>query len=149
MCKQILVPTDGSTLSDHAVEHAIGFAKQLGAKITALHVVGAYHPSLKYDAYIVPHAPAMNVHFEEADGARAKRILEAVRKSARAEGVECETAMVRGDSPSEMIIKQADCSNCDLIVMASHGRRGLKGLLLGGETVKVLAHSKIPVLVIH
>ena len=147
MFKHILLPTDGSKLSNKAVKQAIAFAKALGAKITAIHVVGDYHLVLPDEGFIMPDVPALRKRFEAEEAVRAKKILDAVRKSASEAGVECDTVTATSDVPYETIINQATKFKCDLIIMASHGRRGLRGILLGSETQKVLTHSKIPVLV--
>jgi len=147
MFKHILLPTDGSKLSNKAVKQAIGVASALGAKITAVNVMGEYRLRLEYEGYVMPEIPALRKRFEEAEAANATKILAAVKKSASKSGVKCTTVTTTSDSPYDAIIKQARKSRCDLIMMASHGRKGLQGLLLGSETVKVLTHSKIPVLV--
>jgi nucleotide-binding universal stress UspA family protein len=149
MFKHILLPTDGSKLSDKAVKQAISVAGALGAKITAVNVVGEYHLHLQDEGFDMPEIPALKKRFEEAEAARAKKILDAVRKSASEAGVECDAVTATSDVPYEAIIKQAKKSGCDLIIMASHGYRGIKGILLGSETSKVLTHSKIPVLVVR
>ena len=147
MFKHILLATDGSKLSNKAVKEAIGVAKALGAKLTAVNVEGEYHLRLAYEGFVMPEIPALKKRFQEAEAARAKKIIDAVRKSASEAGVECEAVTPTSDAPYDAIIKQAKKSGCDLILMASHGRKGLQGLLLGSETVKVLTHSTIPVLV--
>lgn len=147
MFKHILLPTDGSKLSTKAVKQAIGVAKALGARITAVNVVGEYHLRLPDEGFVMPNIPALKKRFEEAEATRAKKILDAVTESANKAGVECDAAIPTSDVPYDAIIKQARRSGCDLIIMASHGRRGLQGLLLGSETVRVLTHSAIPVLV--
>jgi len=147
MFKQILLPTDGSELSGKAVKQAIEVAKALGAKITALHIVGNYHLVLQDEGFSTPQIAVLKKRLEEEKAARAKRILGSVEEAAKTAGVECDVATAISDVPYEMIIEQATRFKCDLIVMASHGRRGLQGFLLGSETQKVLTHSKIPVLV--
>jgi nucleotide-binding universal stress UspA family protein len=147
MFKHILLATDGSKLSNKAVKQAIAVARALEAKITAVNVVGEYHLHLADEGFIMPEIPALKKRFEEAEAARAKKILDAVRKSASEAGVECDVVTPTSDLPYDAIIKQAKKSGCDVIIMASHGRRGFQGLLLGSETVKVLTHSTIPVLV--
>jgi nucleotide-binding universal stress UspA family protein len=149
MFKHILLPTDGSKLSHKAVKQAIGLASQLGARITAMNVMRQNHIPLMDDGFLVPEIPVMQQRLEKAEADIAKKILDAVRKSAADAGVESDAVAVTSDLPYEAIIKQAGKSRCDLIVMASHGRRGLQGVLLGSETVKVLTHSTIPVLVIR
>lgn len=147
MYSHILLPTDGSKLSDKAAKQAIGFAKEAGAKLTAMNVLGEYHLRLQDEGFVMPEIPALRKRFDEAEAARAKKILDAVKKSAVEAGVECDIVTPTGDSPYDAIIKQAKKCKCDLIIMASHGRRGLQGMLLGSETLKVLTHSTIPVLV--
>lgn len=147
MFKHILLPTDGSKLSNKAVKKAIGLARALGVKITAVNVVGEYHLRLQDEGFVMPEIAFLKKRFEEAEAARAKKILDAVRKSASEAGVKCDAVTPTSDVPYDAIIKQAKKSGCDLIIMASHGRTGLQGLVLGSETVKVLTHSTIPVLV--
>jgi nucleotide-binding universal stress UspA family protein len=148
MFKHILVPTDGSKLSDQAVKQAIDIAKALGAKITALVVMPDYeiYVSERYNVPVHMAAPVKE-KYEEEEAARAKRILAPIKEAAKVVGVECDVATVISDTPYKMIIDQAARFKCDLIIMASHGRRGLEGILLGSVTQKVLTHSKIPVLV--
>ena len=95
----------------------------------------------------MPEIPDLKMRFEEEKAARADKILGAVKKSAAAAGVVCFSTVATGDAPHELIIEQAAEFHCDVIVMATHGNRGLQGILLGSETQKVLTHSKIPVLV--
>jgi nucleotide-binding universal stress UspA family protein len=147
MFKHILLPTDGSKLSNKAVKRAIQLAQALGAKITAVHVIGEYSLRVQDEGFVMPEIPALKKRFEQEEAARAKKILGAVKESARKANVDCDVVTVSSNVPYEMIIKQASKSKCDLIMMASHGRRGLQGFLLGSETQKVLTHSKIPVLV--
>lgn len=149
MFKHILLPTDGSKLSDKAVRAAIRLAGELGAKITAVHVAGEYRMALPSEGYVMREIPALKKRFEEEAAARAKKMLGAVKAAADRGGVDCDTVVVSGEIPYEMIIKQAGKSRCDVIMMASHGRRGLQALLLGSETQRVLTHSKIPVLVVR
>jgi nucleotide-binding universal stress UspA family protein len=101
------------------------------------------------EGFLVPELPVMQKRLDKAEADLAKKILDAVRKSAADAGVDSDAVAVTSNLPYEGIIKQAEKSRCDLIVMASHGRRGLQGLLLGSETIKVLTHSTIPVLVIR
>lgn len=138
-----MIPTDGSDLAAKAVEHGVAFAKEIGAKVTAVTVtepfaVFALAPSqLEYtrDAYT-----------KQAD-AYAEQALGAVAAAAERAGIVCEVLHVEREHVYEAIIDTATASGCDLIVMASHGRRGVSAVVLGSETVKVLTHSKIPVLV--
>ena len=148
MFKHILLPTDGSKLSDKAAKQAIKTAKALGAKITAIYVMPDYGKYVT-EHYNVPAAMAAPVKrkYKEEAAELAQEILDQVCSAATAAGVECAPVSVINESPYEAIIKQATKSGCDVIMMASHGRRGLQSLLLGSETQKVLVHSKLPVLV--
>ena len=139
--RHILVATDGSRFSARAVRMAAGLARLLGAKLTALHVVAPYFPAASGRAY------ASLSGFRRAVEKQARHALAASGAAARARGVAANVAAVVGGEPWQAILRAARARQCDLIVMASHGRRGLAGLLLGSETSKVLTHSKIPVLV--
>jgi nucleotide-binding universal stress UspA family protein len=143
MFKHILIPTDGSPLSEDAVEKGINFAKSLEARVTGLCVVPTEHPS-----YYTAEVP--DDFFEKAAveyKENAKIHLSALTIVAQNEGVVCDVLMETADQPYEVIINVAERRGCDLIMMASHGRSGLGGLLLGSETQKVLTHTQIPVLV--
>ena len=146
MYKHILVPTDGSRLSAKAVKAAATLAKQLGARLTGLYVIPPYVPPMYGEAaiYVPEISPKRYKELSEKEAAKA---LEVVEREAKSAEVPCKTAWVTDDQPWEGIVKSARSKKCDLIVMASHGRRGLSGLLLGSETTKVLTHSKVPVLV--
>lgn len=147
MYKHILVPTDGSALSDKAVEAAIKLAQLLGARVTAFHAMEPYPLQGAYAAEASGVAELQPEIFAERSEEYAKRVLESFKKTADAAKVECTTVYETARAPSQAIIEKARAENCDLIVMASHGRRGLEGFLLGSETQKVLTHSTIPVLV--
>jgi nucleotide-binding universal stress UspA family protein len=146
MYKHILVPTDGTKLSAHAVRAAVALADTCGAKITGVYVIPPYVPPVYSEGmlYLADIGPQ---HHKELMAKAAKKALDAVSAEARRGGVACATAAPVADQPWEGILKAARAKRCDLIVMASHGRRGIAGLLLGSETTKVLTHSKIPVLV--
>ena len=143
MYKHILLPTDGSELSAKAVRDGLQFAKEIGARVTALHVTPPFYPSELTPSALTAHAHEHEVKSQES----VRRALGAAEEAARAAGVPCTAVHRVGDGPFEEIIHVADESGCDLIFMASHGRRGVKAMLLGSETNKVLTHSKIPVLV--
>lgn len=147
MFKHILLPTDGSKLSDKAVKQGIDFAKRIKARVTAVHVV----PEFKFmvDEGITILNPGLKKRFEDEGRARAQGMLEGIARQARAQGVRCTTLSMASDLPYQEIIATARRKKCDLIMMASHGRRGLSSLLLGSETAKVLLHSKVPVLVVR
>ena len=145
MYRHILVPTDGSKLSAKAIRTAARLAKLCGAKLTGLYVI----PS-----YIAPvHAEGMTYgmisprSYKELTGKEAKKALAVVEIEAQTSGVDVSKISLTADQPWRAIIGTARSKRCDLIVMASHGRRGLSALLLGSETAKVLTHSKTPVLV--
>jgi nucleotide-binding universal stress UspA family protein len=150
MYKSILVPTDGSKLSVKAVKEAIELAKTCGAKITFLHVASDFKRAMS-ETYAVPAALAAPVQkkFQDEANARSRRVVEEACAEGMTAGIECVPVSVINESTYEAIIKQAAKSKCDVIVMASHGRKGLQGFLLGSETTKVLCHSKIPVLVVR
>ena len=145
MFKHILVPTDGSTLSAKAAKQAVKLAKALGAKITGFYAAPDYTSTYYGDGYIL-RAPSAEAQAEVAQK-QARKCLSAIEVEAEVEKVPCEVFHVVSDSPYEAIIDAAKKKKCDLIFMASHGRRGLSGLVLGSETQKVLIHSKVPVLV--
>lgn len=148
MYKHILLPTDGSKLSAKAIKQGIQFAKSIGANLTTLHVTHEYRAMMD-DGFVAPAAATFRKRFEEESLKRSKAILEAVKAEALAAGVSCECVSVLSDLPYDAIIRQAKKSKCDLIMMASHGRKGLSSILLGSETAKVLTHSTIPVLVVR
>ena len=145
MFKHILVPTDGSRLSVKAAKQAVKLAKELGARITGFHAAPDYRSTYYGDGYIL-RAPAAKAQTEFAQK-QARKYLSTIEVEAEVEKVPCEVLQAVSDSPYEAIIDAAKKKKCDLIVMASHGRRGLSALVLGSETHKVLIHSKVPVLV--
>lgn len=147
MFKHILLPTDGSELSERTSQQAVKLAKPLGAKITAVHVMGGYDIMLENQYLGSPDVPDMRQYYETEMAARTKKILDPIKKAALDAGVECDSVVATGDSIYETILKQAAQSGCDVIIMASHGKKGMNDVLLGSETQKVLTHGKIPVLV--
>lgn len=148
MYKNILVSTDGSKLSLKAIRSAAKLAGNLGARLTGVYVMPEYVPPIYGEAamYIPEASPK---RFKEAVEKDAKAALAVVAKEAAAAGVRSVGLKVSNAQPWSAIISAARSRKCDLIVMASHGRRGLAGLLLGSETTKVLTHSKVPVLVVR
>lgn len=145
MFKHILVPTDGSALSDSTVARAVSFAKETGARITFFYSQPDFPmPIYGEGALIDPTTPEQ---FAKSAASEAEAILSKARGAAEAAGVACDSDTAVNEVPYEAIIDAADRHGCDLIFMASHGHRGLSALLLGSETNKVLTHSKIPVLV--
>ncbi|MEW5781303.1 MAG: universal stress protein [Pseudomonadota bacterium] len=145
MFKHILVPTDGSQLSQEAVKRAISFAKETGARITFFYAKPEYPVAFYGEGALID--PTTPEKFAQMAEQQAQEILDKCARLAAESGVECATLSKTSDVPYEAIIEAADAAGCDLIFMASHGRRGLGALLLGSETQKVLTHSKIPVLV--
>jgi len=143
MYKHILLPTDGSELSLTAVRDGVRFAKEIGARVTALHVTAPFHPTEMTPSAFTAHLQEHDANAKES----AEQALGAFTEAARAAGVPCATVHRVSNSPYEAIIALAGEAGCDLIFMASHGRRGVAALLLGSETSNVLTHSKIPVLV--
>jgi nucleotide-binding universal stress UspA family protein len=145
MFTRIFIPTDGSELSRRAVKAGIEFAKQIHAKVVGFYATEPY-PIMVYGEYI-PVEPFSPEEFRHMEEARAKSLLGYIEAAAKNAGVECLTDSMESAQPYEAIIKVAKDRGCDLIFMASHGRRGLSALVLGSETNKVLTYSKIPVLV--
>lgn len=143
MFKHILLPTDGSELSRGAAQKTIAFAREIGADVTVLNV-----RPLPHMAALKAEALAYGVGDLERDGEQvAQAWLSDIQEIAQASGVACDTVCVADAHPYEAIVRIAREWHCDLITMASHGRKGIAGLLLGSETQKVLRHSQIPVLV--
>ena len=143
MYKNILIPTDGSELAEKAVRHGIVLARAIGANITVLTVLAPFH-IVTTDAKMIEDTQAQ---YKVRVGQHAAKILRAVADAASAAGLGCDTVQVEHEHPYRAIIDTANSRGCDLIVMASHGRRGVSAIVLGSETVKVLTHAKIPVLV--
>lgn len=143
MFKHILLPTDGSPLSEAAIKKGIQFAKIIKAKVTGISVI----PELDFTAYETEIPPVIKKQTAKECRIKAEQCLAVIEKEAREAGVECGTVYATSDQPYEEIINVAEEKGCDLIMMASHGRRGMKGLLIGSETQKVLTHCQIPVLV--
>lgn len=145
MFKRILLPTDGSPVSRKAVKQGVSLAKTLDAK-----VVGFFSPedyrALLYSEYVPPSLMSEE-EFQAQARKTAEKHLALIEKTAKAEGVLYEGFYLASIAPWEAIIAAAKKKRCDLIVMGSHGRSGLAGVVLGSQTTKVLTHSKVPVLV--
>ena len=146
MYKRILVATDGSSLSKKAVSSAIALAALSGAELVALTVVPRYPQSYFEGGLVLPVSEISRVEKQWADDGQA--VVDAVKKLAGNKGVTVKAITVKSDLVSDAVISAARKQKCDLIVMASHGRKGIKRLLLGSETQHVLTHSPIPVLVL-
>ena len=147
MYRQILVPTDGSVLSNKAVAHAIGLAKALGAGVTAFYMSPEY-PIPMYAEGVVIEPVSMDEYKAMAE-TEARKIFDDVKAQAQSAGVVCATRHVIASSPWEAILAAAGEVKADAIVMASHGRRGVSAFLLGSETSRVLTHSTLPVIVVR
>jgi nucleotide-binding universal stress UspA family protein len=143
MFKHVLLPTDGSAASEEAVLKCMQFAKEIGARVTGFHAMPEFH-TFTYQAEMLEDT---REEFKKETEAQAGKYLAVIEATARKIGVPCAVTLARSDDPYEAIIAAAVEHGCDLIMMASHGRKGVKGLLMGSETQKVLTHSKIPVLV--
>lgn len=146
MYKNILIPVDGSTLSLKAARAGIELARTTGAKVTALHVMASYAPAYAGEGMFYSNAFTED-QYSATMRANADKMLAKVEALAVKAQVKCAKQAVFFDTPWEGIIKVAGKLKCDTIVMASHGRSGLAGIVIGSQTNRVLTHSKIPVLV--
>ena len=146
MFKNILIPTDGSEQSQRAVRAGVDLAKLHGARITGIHVIPDYHLLIAYEGAF---DPVTEERIEEEAKARAEAYLAFVRSTAAEANVQCATVCETSDHPYEAILRTAESNGCDLILMTSHGRKGLAAVLLGSETRKVLTHTSVPVLVMR
>lgn len=145
MFKHLLVPTDGSLLSVAALTRAVAFAKDAGARITVLYVEPT--PPVAYDGVGGLSSAHLTQDLQQRLDGLAQEILGTAQAIGQQAGVPLDTLVQVGDQPYKLIIQTAQTQDCDLIFMASHGRRGVSALLLGSETQMVLTHSNIPVLV--
>ena len=143
MFKHILLPTDGSPLSDAAIVQGVQLAREIGATITGFHAIPEFR--------VFTSRPEMledtKQRFLEDCRTHAREYLAVLETAAKEAGVPCDTVVSVSDEPYLEIIQAAEQKGCDLIAMASHGRKGIKGFLIGSETQKVLSHSQIAVLV--
>ena len=145
MFKHLLIPTDGSALSREAGLAGVKLAAKLGARVTALFAAPAATPIVYRDA--LPVGYQIPAEHEKAIEKASKAYLAVIEEAAHTAGVRCQSVRLTSDFPAEAILDTARKRGCDLIFMASHSRRGLRGLLLGSQTQKVLAAAKVPVLV--
>lgn len=143
MFKRILVPTDGSELSKKAVAVAIRLAASTGARLVAFHAI----PTFRMFAFDPAMLESTAGDYRRASVEKARTLLASIVVQAVKAGVTCDTAYASSDQPWAAIIREAKRRKCDLVLMASHGRRGLQGVLVGSETQKVLTHCTLPVLV--
>jgi nucleotide-binding universal stress UspA family protein len=146
MYKHILIATDGSELASKAEAAGLTLAKQLGAKATAVTVTEPWD-AISMAALAERNLPNPVADYEEGVAATANRILAAATEAAKKAGVSCTTVHVKDKHPAEGIIETARERGCDLIVMASHGRRGISRMLLGSQATKVVVLSPVPVLI--
>jgi nucleotide-binding universal stress UspA family protein len=147
MYTRILVATDGSTLSKKAVTSAIALAALSGAELVAVKVTPRYPQSYFEGSLPLNPTEVSKIETQWADD--AKKMLDAVAKAGKAKGVTVKAVVVKSDIVSDAIIATVKKHKADLVVMASHGRRGIKRLLLGSETQQVLTHASVPVLVLR
>ena len=147
MYERILVATDGSELSELAVTASIELALLMNAELIAVKVVHLQSES-HWDGVLI-HERAAHARLEAQQAEAAQATVAAVREAAQGSEVKVTPLTARGSSVADAIIETAQSNQCDLIVMASHGRRGLARVLLGSETQHVLTHTQIPVLVIR
>jgi nucleotide-binding universal stress UspA family protein len=145
MYRNVLIATDGSDLAQKAVDHGMAVAKAMNAKVTVVTISEPFYP-LDYGPRMVTDT---REQYEQNVAACAANYLAAAKQAASAAGITCDAVHVESPHPYQGIIDTATKNGCDLIVMASHGRRGITAVVLGSETVKVLTHSAIPVLVVH
>ena len=147
MYQRILVATDGSALSKNAVRSSIDLAAAIGAELVAIHVVPRY-PMSYFEGGITVSAEEIS-RTEKSWAEKGQAVVDGVREAARVKGVKAKTVVDRSDLVAQSIMAAAGKYKCDLVVMASHGRKGIKRILLGSETQQVLTHSSIPVLVLR
>jgi len=147
MFKHIALPTDGSKLADKGVKAGVELARSLGARVTGVYVIPPFQPSI-YGEAAAYYVPGMSPEdYKKQCVKAAKKALATVEIEADAAGVRCDTRIVIAPRPHDGILRAARAAKCDAIAMASHGRGPISGLLLGSETTRVLAHSRLPVLV--
>jgi nucleotide-binding universal stress UspA family protein len=143
MYAHILIATDGSDLAERAVEQGLALAKVLGSTVTAVTVTEPWTAAVSGE-----WAVAFPVEdYEKATAANAERILDRVQQAAVRLGVTCDAVHVKDQYAAEAIVEEAKARGCDLIVMASHGRRGIAKFVLGSQATRVLAHSSVPLLI--
>jgi len=143
--KHVLIPTDGSELSGNAIEHGVALAKAINAKVTALTVSTPFHTFAVEPGMVTDTLD----QYKKRTADLAAKYLAVATDAAAALDVTCDVLQIEHDHPYQAIINTAEKQGCDAIVMASHGRRGISAIVLGSETVKVLTHSAIPVIVVR
>ena len=149
MYRHILIATDGSKLAAKGVRMGVGLAKALRAKITGIIVVEPFVPPMYIERESFSIQGRSRKGYLKFVEKEAKKALDAIARAARAAGVNCVTRSLTDERPWHGILRVARARRCDAIVMASHGRSAVGGLILGSETSRVLAHSRIPVVVVR
>ncbi|MBN8747873.1 TRAP-T-associated universal stress protein TeaD [Xylophilus ampelinus] len=147
MYQRILIPTDATPLSRKAVTHALALAAEQGAEVVVLNVMPRYPTSYLEGAMVFEAEDVARVEKQWAEQART--LVNRVAEQAQARGIQARAVVVKSDLVAESIVSAAAKHKADLIVMASHGRKGLKRVLMGSETLNVLTHSEVPVLVLR
>ena len=145
MFKHILLPTDGSPLSEAAVKKGMKFAGSIGAQVTGLYVIDPFHLFAAGAEMLAD----TRERYEQDSRAHARTALSVVYSAAKENGVTCDCITETSSHPYAVIVETAEKRGCDLIMMASHGRHGMQAVLIGSETAKVLTHTRIPVLVLR
>ncbi|HYL25650.1 MAG TPA: universal stress protein [Burkholderiales bacterium] len=145
MFKHILIPTDGSPVAAKAIKAGVALAKEMGASVTGYYAIQPAPTHIYAEGYLGDRR--LVEELERRSREVARRFLDEISNAAKAAGVPCDTLVDKVDLPYKGIIQAAEQKNCDVVFMASHGHRGLTGLLIGSVTQQVLTHSKIPVLV--
>ncbi len=148
MYKNILIATDGSELAQKGLEHGLSLAKSLDAKVVVLTVTEPFPVYGMAGNFAWVGSPADIESYNQSSKEFAEKVLAAAAEAANKMGVPTETMHADDSTPAEAILATAEAKECSLIVMASHGRRGLNRILLGSQTLEVVTHSKVPVLVI-
>lgn len=147
MYKKILIATDGSKLSHKAVGSGLALAASLGSEVVVVKVAGRYLASYFEGGYVLPVDDVDRIEKQWAE--EAQKTVDAVKKLAEKKGLKVKAIVATSNFAADAIVATAIKQKCELIVMSSHGRRGIKSILLGSETQHVLTHSKIPVLVLR
>lgn len=143
MYRNILIATDGTDLAGKALDHGLRLAKAVGAQVTIVNVTEPFPVVLSDDGFV----PLPINEYETAVAEASDKILKAAKEAAAKVGIDAKTCQIKDQFPAEGIIKAAGDIGADLIVMASHGRRGFRKLLLGSQATEVLTHSKVPILI--
>lgn len=147
MYKHILIPTDGSSLAAKGIREGVRLAKALGARISGVYVAAPFVPPMYGEGVVYHPSPFSAADYKKVTEKIARKALGTVERAARAAGVRCRTRLVTDPQPWRGILRAARAGRCDAIVMGSHGHGAVAGLILGSETNRVLAHSKLPVVV--